>query len=515
MSLSIDPSRWAALTVDLGTGGPKIALVTLDGTIHWSEFRPIPTERPSAGRALQDADLWWTEILDAARGALAAGAVDPTIVRAISITGQWSSTVPVREDLTPSGPCRLWMDTSAATHSQEVIGGPVLGYHPLRLPAFLRKTAGVPSPFGGDPVSHMLGFQRDEPELDARTRWYLEPVDYLTSRFAGRVSASAASMSGAWLVDIKGPRDGYAKDLVTTVGINPAKLPPLQPAGSVVGPIAPDVADQLGLARDVTVVAGTPDLHSAWVGSGALDMGRAHVSISTTSWISCAVPFKKTDAFHSIATVPGLTPGAYLVADNHEAAGASLAWLSQQVLGDDYDALCAEAATSPPGSNGVQFLPWLGGMRSPVDDRSARACWVGMGLETTRADLVRALLEGVALQSRWLLQPVEKFADQRFDAVRILGGGARSDLWCQIHADAMGRRIERVADPMTAQSRGAALIAAVALGATTWADIPSLVPVDRTFIPDPSAERVSARIGDELPKMYAGLKGTFSRLSPR
>ena len=127
---------------------------------------------------------------------------------------------------------------------------------------------------------------------------------------------------------------------------------------------------------------------------------------------------------------------------------------------------------------------------------------------------MRAILEGVALQSRWLLGPVEKFAGARFDALRILGGGARSDLWCQIHADALARRIERVADPMTAQSRGAALLAGVVLDVIDWADVPGLVPVDRTFIPEPAAERVYDRLASELPKAYGGLKGVFARLRP-
>lgn len=514
MSASLDPTTWAALTVDLGTGGPKVAIVTLDGTIRWCQWRPVATERPGPRRATQDAQAWWEVIIDLMREGLADGAVDPAHIRAVSVTGQWSSTVPVRADLTPAGPCRLWMDTSAAAHSARVIGGPVLGYDPRRLVPWVRRTAGVPSPFGGDPISHMLGFRHDEPGVHARTAWYLEPVDYLTSRLAGRVSASAASMSGAWLVDIRGARDDYDPHLVELSGVDPATLPPLSPPCSVVGPLDPQVARSLGLAPDVRVVTGTPDLQAAWVGSGALADRQANVSISTTSWISCAVPFKKTDALHSIATVPGLRPGGFVVANNHEVAGASLAWLSASVLdGEDYTSLCAEAATAPPGSNGVLFTPWLAGMRSPTDDRAARAAWLGMGLSTTRADLVRAVLEGVALQSAWLLGPVEKLAGGRFDALRILGGGARSDLWCQIHADAMGRRIERVADPMTAQSRGAALIAAVALDVISWADIPGLVPVDRTFVPDPAAQRLYARMGTELTRTYTGLKRVFPRLA--
>lgn len=510
MTDKVPAAEATVLTVDLGTGGPKVALVSLDGTVHWSEFRPIATDHPGPHRATQDAELWWEEILDAARGALATGMVDPASVVAVSVTGQWSSTVPVGNDFHPVGPCRLWMDTSAAHHSRSVVGGPALGYNPTKILPWIRRTAGIPSPFGGDPTSHILGFQRDEPQLTARTSWFMEPVDYLTARFAGRAVASAASMSGAWLIDVRGSRREYDPQLLKLSGIDRRQLPVLIESGSVVGPIRPEVAQALGVPETVQIVSGTPDIHSAHVGSGAVGLGQGHVSISTTSWISCAFDVKKTDPFHSIATIPGLQPGSYLVADNHEAAGASLAWLSTGVLGEDYDALCAQAATSAPGSNGAVFTPWLAGMRSPVDDRHARGSFQHLSLTTTRADLIHAVLEGVAVQSRWLLEPVEKFVGRRFESMRIIGGGARSDLWCQLHADAMNRPIERVADPMTAQSRGAALIAGLALGRITWDQIPSLVPVDATFTPRPQHRSLYDRLSAELPKTYAATKGLFA-----
>ena len=128
--MTVDPARWAVLTVDLGTGGPKTSLVTLDGTIHFSEFTAVETERPSPGRALQDAEEWWRQILASARRGLDGGAVRRESVRAVAVTGQWSSVVPTRADLSPAGPCRMWLDTSASRHSQRIVGGPVLGYDP-------------------------------------------------------------------------------------------------------------------------------------------------------------------------------------------------------------------------------------------------------------------------------------------------------------------------------------------------------------------------------------------------
>ncbi len=135
----------------------------------------------------------------------------------------------------------------------------------------------------------------------------------------------------------------------------------------------------------------------------------------------------------------------------------------------------------PAGSGDVLFTPWLAGERSPVDDRHARGGFHNLSLATTRAHLVRAVLEGVAYNSRWLHDAVERFVQRRLDPVRIIGGGATSDLWCQIHADVMGRTIERVAEPLHANLRGAAMFAGVALGEVDLEEIAGLVPVDSSL----------------------------------
>src|SRR5262249_6864275 len=158
--------------------------------------------------------------------------------------------------------------------------------------------------------------------------WYLEPVDYLTMRFTGRAAASHASMSAAWLTDNRDlGRLEYDPVLVGKLGLDAGKLPPLVATGSLIGTVRPEGASELGISQDAKVVTGTPDLHSAALGCGAIGEGQAHITISTTSWISLPFPKKKTDAMHSIATVPGLDSRSYLVANNHEAAGLCLRWL--------------------------------------------------------------------------------------------------------------------------------------------------------------------------------------------
>lgn len=509
------PSRpeSTVVAVDLGTGGPKVGLVGLDGTLLWSGVGSVPTERPGPGRATQDAHLWWTTMLDLVCEGLARSGIDAASVVAFAVTGQWGSTVPVAADGTPVGDARIWQDTSAARHSRDIIGGPVLGYHPTRLATWLRRTAGAPSPLGGDPVSHLLGYLRDEPHVAREARWFLEPVDYLTTRLTGRATATAASMAAAWLIDVRGERTAYDPGLLALAGLDGERLAPLLAPNSVVGPLLPEVASRLGLSPEVLVVAGMPDTHSAWAGSGRTGEDQLHVAISTSSWISAAVSRKRTDVVHSVATIPGLQPGGYLIADNHESAGASLAWVRDLGFAKGFDELTLMAAESPAGANGIVFTPWLAGLRSPRDDRSARGGWHNLSQRTTRADLVRAVLEGVAHQAAWLLEPVLRFTSAPSESVRILGGGAQSDLWCQIHADVLGRPVERIAEPLTAQLRGAALAAGVALGRLDWSALDALVPLDRTFSPDPSRHLAYATTTAELPRIHSGLKGSLRRLS--
>ncbi|MEI2825677.1 MAG: FGGY-family carbohydrate kinase [Dermatophilaceae bacterium] len=501
------------LVVDLGTGGPKVGLVTLDGRLRWSGFRPVETNRSEEGRATQDADLWWHLVVELTREGLSAPGIDPATVAAVAVTGQWGSTVPVDALGMPVGPCRLFLDTRGASHARDLIGGVMAGYHPIRGTTWLRRTAGAPSPHGGDPISHMLALQRDEPELTARARWFLEPVDYLTMRFTGRAVATPNSMTGAWLTDTRDlARAAYDDDLVARSGIDRGRLPPLVPTASVVGPVLPEVCRALGLPEGVLVIAGTTDLLSATIGSGAVRDDQAHVAVSSTAWISAPVARKKTDMLHSIATVPGLWDDRYLVANNHETAGLCLAW-ARDLWGGTYDELTALAATSPVGSRGLLFTPWLAGLRSPQDDRHARGGWHNLSIQTTRADLVRSILEGVAFNSRWLLEHVDRFVGRRIDPLRFVGGGALSPLWSQIHADVMGRSIEQVADPMVAQLRGAALTVALTLGVVRRDAVPDLVPVARTFVPQPGPRAAYDQVYREFRGLYAQQRRMFRRLN--
>jgi xylulokinase len=331
-----------------------------------------------------------------------------------------------------------------------------------------------------------LLLQHEYADLHARARWLLEPIDYLGVRLTGRVATNPATMTASWLTDNRvGAEPAYVDSLVRRTKRDRSKLPDLVPVASVLGTLLPAVADALNVPASVPVITGIPDLHAAIVGSGAVRAYDTHLAVSTTAWISARVPFKRTDLAHSIATVPGLDPQMPVVANNHETGGAALRWLREQVIGEgvSYDDLIALAATAPGGCEGMLFTPWLNGERSPVDDKNVRAAFVNVSLRTDRAMMVRSVLEGVAYNAKWLLDPYEKFLRRTVPVIRILGGGAESDLWCQIHADIMERPIEQVANPQHAQLRGVALWARVVLGELTLEQAADLVPMSTRFEP--------------------------------
>lgn len=545
-------TEWV-LGIDLGSGGPKVAAVALDGEILATALRGVSVDVGADGAATQDA-AEWQRTLTAAVQEVAAAMVGAKLV-SIGITGQWGSSVPVGVDGVAVGPVLMWADSRGARYARDIVGGPISvgGYSPRKMVSWIRLTGGGPNPAGADPTGHWQLLTHDFPDVARRTAYLLEPVDYLGYLLTGQVAATPASMILSWLTDNRPPRTRtsgrtrgaptgaplaphYVADLVRKARRDPATLPPLQPTGSVQGGLLPEVAEQWGVAAGTPVITGIPDFHAAAIGSGGVAPFQTHMAISTTAWFSAPVPFKKTDVWHSIATVPGLQPELPLVINNVETAGAALTWLREQIiapadglsgggsgigaegaasvgLNPTYEELIALAVDVPAGSEGVLFAPWLAGERSPVDDRDLRGTWLNLSLRTTRAALVRSVLEGVAYNARWLFEPYEKFLGQRVGQIRILGGGAQSDLWCQIMADVLDRPIERVADPRNAQLRGVALWSLVGLGRMSLQQAAASVPIDRLFRPNPANRDVYDALYAEYRRIHPMVKSMYRRLS--
>ncbi|HWE71233.1 MAG TPA: FGGY-family carbohydrate kinase [Acidimicrobiales bacterium] len=505
------------LAVDLGTGGPKVAVVSTTGRIVAHGFAPVPLYLLEGGGAEQDPDDWWAAICSAAHDALATAALPASKFIGVGCTSQWSGTVAVGSDGSPLRRAIIWMDSRGNRAIRAAAGGPVkvLGYDPRKILRWVRVTGGAPGLSGKDPVAHIL-FLRDQfPDIYRATVTFLEPVDYLNLRLTGRTSASFDSIAAHWVTDNRDiDRVTYDDRLLAITGLDRAKLPDLVPPGSIVGPLTPGAAADLGLPEGLPVSVGSGDVHSAVFGSGAVADFSAHLYIGTSSWISAHVPFKKTSITTNVASIPAALAGKYIVVNEHETAGACLTFLRDNLgIADDFASMNDLVEATPPGCGRVLFTPWLNGERSPVDDHTIRGGFHNLSLSTTRAELVRAVYEGVAFNNKWLLEAVEKFAGRTFDSMAFIGGGANSEPWCQIHADVLGREIRQVEEPVLANVRGAGLVTLVALGKVSVDQIPDMVNVRRTFTPDPATGPVYDHLYNEFVSLYQQTKGIHKRLN--
>lgn len=511
------------LAVDLGTSALKVAIVSLAGQVVDAEQETCQVNLLPGGGAEQDPEDWWRLIVLACSRLIARAAVPPESIEAIGCTAQWSGTVPVGAGDRPVRNAIIWMDSRGAGQVRKVTGGPlrVQGYGVDKLYRWISVTGGLPSRSGKDPIAHILWLAEHEPEAYRRTRVFLEPKDWLNLRLTGRAVASYDSIALHWVTDNRRPASiGYHPGLLALAGLERDRLPDLVAATDIVGPLLPGPAAALGVRPGIPVVAGTPDVQSAAIGSGATRDFQAHLYAGTSSWLTCHVPFKKTSLTRNIASLPSAIPGRYFIADEQETAGAALTFLRDRVLyppgeapADAYRRFDEMAARSAPGSGGVIFTPWLYGERTPVEDHEIRGGFHNLSLAATRDDLVRAVFEGVALNARWLLEAVEGFAGRRMDPIRFIGGGARSAIWSQIFADVLGRSIEQVADPVNANVRGAAMVAAVAIDELGFDQVPERVAVERTF--QPSAE-VSGRYEEifaEFVGFYQNNRKAHARLN--
>ncbi|HEX6872433.1 MAG TPA: FGGY-family carbohydrate kinase [Micromonosporaceae bacterium] len=516
------------LAVDLGTGGPKVALIGLDGSIAAAAVEQTQLLLGPGGMAEQDPEDWWRAITRWVKSVLGTGDVAPDAVAAISVTSHWSGTVPLDQHGRPLQNAIIWLDSRGSRYISRVTGGPVRlsGYDVRKLRRFISRAGGLPGHSGKDPTAHIQWLQHERPDVYAATAVFLEPADYLNLRLTGRACSSYDCIALHWVTDIRDPHAvRYDDTLLRISGLDRRRLPDLVPSATIVGGLRDEVAREWGLPAGTPVATATGDVMSAAVGSGAVANYAGHLYIGTSSWLSCHVPRKRTDLFHNQTTLPSALPGRYLIANEHETAGACLTFVKDNLrlalpgVGPDgtadqaYLAMEALAAQAPAGSHRVVFTPWLNGERTPVDDHTVRSGFHNLSLTTTQADLVRSVYEGVAYNSRWLLHAVERFAGRSLPALTFIGGGARSALWCQIHADVLDRTIRQAADPTMANVRGAAFIAFVALGRMRPEEVAARVPVAAEYRPEPAHRREYDELYREFVEIYRRNHRLYARLN--
>ncbi len=476
------------LAIDVGTSQVKVALVSHTGEVRASARSANSLIQPRPSWAEQDPNGWWHAICSATRELWRSTGHAPGSVTGVVFSCQMFGVLPVDADGKPLMNAMIWLDTRSAEQARAITAGfpKISGYGLWKLIKWLRITNGAPNLAGRDTISKFIWLREKRPEVWERTHKLLDVKDYLLMRCTGRAVTTYDLASGGWLFRTKKGQLGWSDEILQMLDLSTDKLPEVLQSTEVAGELLDDAATDLGLAPGTPVIAGAGDVPSCAVGSGAVRDREAHVSLGTSSWIAAHLPDRAVDPFAATGTLCAAERGKYILIATQETAGASAEWLRHKIIGEslDYEQVNNLAASSEPGAGGVIFFPWMMGERVPKDDATIRGGFVNLGLDHDRRDLIRAVYEGVALNNRWALGVVEKLLGEPTKRMRIVGGGAQSDVWCQIMADVLGRGIDRVANPQFSGVRGAAMIALRALGEVArLEDTGDLVEITDRFEP--------------------------------
>ncbi len=499
---------------DIGTQSTKALLIeAASGRIVAQHAKSYQPETPKPLWAEQWPQVWMDAVAECVTHC-AGQAVDGA-VRAVCVSSLYGgSGIPVDADMRPLHPCLIWMDRRAGAEVEWVRAN-------VDLERLYDVTGnGVDSYYG---FTKMLWLQRNRPEVWAKTRWLLPPNAYVAWTLTGELAvdhSSAGNIGGIYDVT----RRAWSPEMLELLGIPAAMLPErLVESSEIVGGLLPDWAARLGLAAGTPVVAGGVDAAVATFAAGATRQGQ-HVAMMGTSMCWGYID-QTTDARHGLITMPHVFNGLHdlYVFGGAITAGASVAWYRDQFCeaeaaaarasGDDVHGLLEVAALKvPAGSDGIVFLPYLMGERSPVWDDRASGAFVGLSLFHTRAHLYRAVLEGVSFALRHNIEAGAKGSFALADRLVVVGGAAHSDLWMQIIADITGYPVFTIEEEVEAPL-GAALLAAIGTGLITreraaqgWVTL-----VERAR-PQPEARPVYDRLFGVYRDLYPVLRDSMHRL---
>jgi xylulokinase len=516
------------LAIDLGSGGHKAAIVSDTGGVIASAEENITTHMLPDGGAEQDPEEWWNGAKKAAQKVIGDSNVSPEDIVAVGCDSQWSVVVPVDENAEPLMNAVHWLDTRGGKYNRRITGGfpRVRGYNLFKVLKWIKLTGLAPTHSGVDSLGHVLYIKNERPDIYAKTCKFLEPMDYLTARLTGKITATQKTMTIFMIMDNRqwGSRE-YSDELLNLAGVGRQKFPELIPNDGVVGTLDPSVAHELGLLPATRVIAGICDSNVSAIGSGAVEDFEAIIYIGTSYYMNCHVPFKKTDINHMMGSLPSPFPSKYMLFAEQGAGGRCVEhFLKNMVYPDDefitgpkpddaYERFNTIASRAPAGSGGVIFLPWLNGSIAPSENPHARGGFMNLSLKTTRSHMARAIMEGLAYNNRWAKGAAEKFIGRPIERFRFSGGGALSDVWSQIHADVLGVPIHQVDDPVNATVRGTALLALVSLGYRSIDEIPGLIKIKQVFEPDEAHQAIYDKMYVQYRELFKRNKKIFSALN--
>jgi len=500
------------LSHDLGTTGDKAALFTEEGKILSTAFSSYPTYYPEIGWAEQDPNLYWKAFCKSSQEIIDKAKINPADIAVVSFSGQMMAALPVDREGNALRNSIIWADLRSTTQAEKIskrIGEDrVYNLTGHRLSASYSATK-------------IMWIRENEPEIYRKAHKFIHAKDFLVAQLTGKIYSDYSDASGMNLLDIRSLK--WSEELLDVTGLDKNKLPDLVESTEIVGKVTQKAASESGLTQGTAVVMGGGDGACATCGAGVVREGEAYIYLGTSTWMALATTKPLIDPKKRTFTFSHFHKGLYFPAGTMQAGGGSYGWMkntlcdneiaaAQNAGVDVYDLLNLKAGEVSAGSEGLIFLPYLMGERSPLWNPNARGCFIGLSMVHNKSHMLRAVLEGVAYNMKLI---GEAFAEQgvKNSTIRIIGGGAKSRLWRSIFADVMEKTIVRLNFIEEATSVGAAIAGGVGAGIfSSIRDAEKLVRVEDEVHPNEENVSVYKKYYEIFQKSYEQLVGVFDML---
>jgi xylulokinase len=502
------------LGIDIGTSGTKTLAMRSDGRILASATEEYPLSSPKPGWSEQDPAHWWKATVKSVRRVLKAGKIKPASVAGIGLSGQMHGSVFLDKNNNVIRPALLWNDQRTGSECDEIerkAGGRSKLIKMVANPALTGFTA-----------PKILWLRNKEPRNFAKTTQVLLPKDYVRFCLSGEFATEVSDASGTLLLDVKKRR--WSTSLLSKLEIDKNLLPPVYESEEVSSVLNAAAAKELGLKEGVPIVGGGGDQAAGAIGNGIVKRGVISATLGTSGVVFAHSDEVQIDPAGRVHTFCHAVRDKWHVMGVVLSAGGSLQWyrnqLAQQEVAaakrkkiDPYELITAQAAEAPAGSEGLYFLPYLTGERTPHADPHARAAWVGLSLRHGRSHMARSVMEGATYAMKDCLEII-KGMKIPVREIRCSGGGARSEFWRQMQADIYANKVVTI-NAEEGPAYGVALLAAAGTGEykNVVEACSATISVVTNTKPNPSAKKAYAKAYPEYGRLYDSLKGNFESIA--
>ena len=498
---------------DLGTTGNKATLYDSGGKLLGAAFSAYETEYARAGWAEQDPDDWWAAVCASTRRLLAETGVRAGDIACITFSGQMMGAVALDQAARPLRKAIIWADQRALEQERFIA---------RRIPRETLYRISGHRLSAAYSLAKILWIRDHQPEIFAAAHKFMQAKDAMVARLTGVFVTDPSDASSTNLYDLE--RGDWSSEILAAVDLAREKLPEIRPSIAVAGGVRAGVADEVGLMAGTPVVIGGGDGCCAAAGAGVIAAGSAYNYVGSSAWIALASAEPIYDPQQRTFTFSHVVPDMFMPTGTMQAAGASYQWTRDQLslFGKEaaegpgispYELINREIEGVAAGADGLLFLPYLMGERSPHWNPHARGAFVGLTIRHTRAHLYRAVLEGVTLNLRIILDALRDQGSE-IAAMRVIGGGASGRVWNQIMADMYGMPVQRLAILEEATSMGAALVGGVGVGLySDFALSERMNEVALTVMPDAAANAAYDQLYPIFKRLYQALAPIYEDIA--